>query len=102
MPVLVIFKGNNITKEMYENVRKEVDWEHNPPIGLILHSSAVDESGNLTNVVDIWESEHDLNSFVNNRLIPAMQKHNVPIPPKPEVFQIHNVNAYAGIERYRV
>ncbi len=102
MPVLVIFKGNGITKEMYETLRKEVDWEGNPPAGLIVHSSAFYESENSTNVVDIWESEQDLNDFVNNRLIPSMQKNNVPIPPKPNIFQIHNINAYAGIDKYRV
>ncbi len=87
---------------MYETLKKEVDWEHNPPSGLIIHSSAFDESGNSTNVADVWNSEQDLNNFVSNRLIPAMQKHNIPIPPEPEIFQIHNINAYAGIEKYRV
>jgi hypothetical protein len=34
MPILAIFTGNNITKQMYETLRKEVDWEHNHPGGL--------------------------------------------------------------------
>jgi hypothetical protein len=86
---------------MYESMKKEVDWEGDPPKGLIIHSSAFDESGNSTNVVDIWDSEQDLNNFVSNRLIPVMQKHDIPIPPKPEISQIHNINAYTGIDKYR-
>jgi hypothetical protein len=55
MPILAIFTGNNITKQMYETLRKEVDWEHNHPGGLILHSAAFDDSGNNVRVADIWE-----------------------------------------------
>jgi hypothetical protein len=33
---------------MYETLRKEVDWEHNHPAGLMLHSAAFDDSGNIT------------------------------------------------------
>ena len=102
MPLLVIFKGTKVTNEMYETMKKEVDWIGNPPEGLIIHCSSFDESGNSTSVVDIWNSEQDLNNFVTNRLIPVMQKHNIPIPPKPEIFQIHNINAYSGIEKYKV
>jgi len=31
MAILAIFTGNNITKQMYESLRKEVDWEHKHP-----------------------------------------------------------------------
>jgi hypothetical protein len=46
MTILSILTGNNITKHMYEAVRKEVDWEHNHPEGLILHAAGFDDSGN--------------------------------------------------------
>ena len=41
---------------MYENARKEVNWEGNPPPGLILHAVSFDNSGNIR-VADVWESE---------------------------------------------
>jgi hypothetical protein len=41
MPILAIFTGNNITKQMYETLGKEVDWEHNHPAGVILHAAAL-------------------------------------------------------------
>jgi hypothetical protein len=35
-----------ITKEMYEALRKEVDWEqHQHPDGVVLHAAASDNSG---------------------------------------------------------
>jgi hypothetical protein len=65
MAILAIFSGNNITKQMYESLRREVDWEHSHPTGVILHAAAFDDSGNNIRVVDVWESKEDLNRFVN-------------------------------------
>ena len=47
---------------MYEELRKEVDWEHQHPDGEALHVVAFDDSGNFC-VVDIWESEEHLNKL---------------------------------------
>jgi hypothetical protein len=101
VPILAIFTGNNVTKQMYETLRKEVDWEHNHPAGVILHAAGFDESGNNVRVADIWESEEQLNNFVSNRLMPVMQKGGVPTP-KVEIFQINDVSAYSGIDKYRL
>ncbi|CAN5401166.1 hypothetical protein BH18THE2_BH18THE2_26850 [soil metagenome] len=32
---------------MYEELRKEIDWEHNRPTGIILHAASFDNSGNI-------------------------------------------------------
>lgn len=101
MAILAIFTGNNVTKQMYETLRKEVDWERNHPAGVILHAAGFDESGNTVRVADIWDSEQDLNNFVSSRLMPVMQKGGVPAP-KVEIFQIYDVSAYPGIDRYKV
>jgi hypothetical protein len=101
MTILSILTGNNITKHMYEAVRKEVDWEHNHPEGLVLHAAGFDDSGNNIRVADIWESEEQLNNFLSNRLMPVMSKGAVP-EPKVEIFQINNVSTYPGIDRYRI
>ena len=44
MPVLCILSGNGFTKEMYEELKKEVDWEHNKPKGEIFHAIGFDNS----------------------------------------------------------
>ena len=80
LPILVIFTGNNITKQMYESLRKEIDWEHNPPKGLIFHSAAFDGPVNTVHVANVWESEEDLNSFVGSRLMPYMINNKIPEP----------------------
>jgi len=98
MAVLAIFTGNGITKEMYEALRNEVQWESRHPGGGIFHACAFDEGGNL-HVVDVWESPEAMDAFVSTRLLPAMQKLGVP-PPIVEVHPVHNVNVYPGAQSY--
>jgi hypothetical protein len=92
--------GDGFTKQIYEHLRKEVDWEHKHPQGAIFHAAGFDNSGNIR-VADIWESEQDFNNFVNNRLKPALEKINASMP-KGEIVSIYNVNAYQGLDTYRV
>jgi hypothetical protein len=100
MAVLCILAGEGFTKEMYEELKKEVDWEHNQPTGEVFHSIGFDNSGGY-HVVDIWESEQDFNNFINNKIKPAMDKINAPMP-KGEIIQLHSANAFQGIDSYRV
>lgn len=60
MAILAIFRGNNITKQMYESLRKEVDWEPKHPTGVILYAAAFHDSSNSIHVADVWESAEDL------------------------------------------
>jgi hypothetical protein len=101
MAILVINRGDGFTKDIYENARREVNWEGNPPRGVIFHAASFDSSGNNIRVADIWESEDQWNNFLNTRLMPYMQKAKVP-PLKTEIFQIHNINALPGIDSYKV
>jgi hypothetical protein len=99
MAILGIFTGQGFTKQMYENLKKEVDWENNPPTGVILHAAGLDNSGNIQ-VADLWESEQDFNNFATTRLKAGFEKINAPMP-KGEIYQVHNVNAFQGIDSYK-
>jgi len=99
MAILVIFQGS-ISKDMYEALRKEVQWESNPAPGGVLHAAGFDEAGDI-HVADIWESEQDLNNFVSSQLAPAMQKLNIPMP-EVKVYPAHNINLFPGADKYKV
>jgi hypothetical protein len=100
MAILAIFTGEGFTKQMYEDLKREVDWENNPPVGVILHVAALDKSGNIQ-VADIWESEQDFTNFINSRLKAGFDKINATMP-KGEYYQVHNINAHQGIDSYKV
>lgn len=99
MTVLAIHTGNGITKDIYENARKEVNWEGNPPPGMIFHAASFDESGNIR-VADIWESEDQWNTFLNTHLKPFMERVKAPAL-KTEIFEVHNLNALPRIDNYK-
>jgi hypothetical protein len=100
MAILLIARGDGFTKEMYETLRREVNWEANPPPGIISHTASFDGSGNIC-VADIWESEDQWNNYLNTRLKPSMQNGNMPIPSL-QIFQIHNINALQAIDGYKL
>jgi hypothetical protein len=100
MAILASFSGDGFTKQVYEELRKEVDWEHKNPKGVIFHAAGLDNSGNIR-IADVWESEQDLNNFINSRIKPVMERINAPMP-KGEIVSIHNVNAFQGVDTYRV
>lgn len=99
MAVLAIFTGP-ITKAQYDILRHEVDWETHQPDGAIFHVASFDEAGHA-NVADVWETPEALNAFVAGRLLPAMQRHQIP-QPNVSVFPTHVIQAYSAIERHRI
>jgi hypothetical protein len=100
MAILAIVTGG-VTKKMYEDLRKEVKWESDHPTGAYFHAAGFDNSGNNMYVADVWESEEQFNNFIRTRITPVMEKINAP-NLKVEVYPIHNVNAFPGIENYKV
>ena len=98
MPILAIFTGKGLTKQMYESMRPEVNWETTHPPGIFLHACAFDDAGDI-HVVDVWESADALHAFVNTRLAPVMQKLGFPAP-QASVFPLHNLNLYPASQTY--
>jgi hypothetical protein len=101
MAILAIVTGNNLTKKMYEDVRKEANWERDHPAGAYFHAASFDDSGNNMYVADVWESEEQFTNFIRTRITPVMEKINAP-KLKVEVYRIHNVNAFPSIDKYKV
>ena len=99
MAILAIFTGN-VTKDQYQKLRSEVEWETELPKGGIFHCAGFDESGAI-HVADVWESAEHMNSFVEARLIPAFKKLKI-TPPDVVVFPVHNINAYSSIDRFKL
>ena len=81
--------------EQYDQVNEKLDAESNPPEGLILHSGA-DIGGGKMKIVDIWESEGDWQSFLDNRIGPAVVEVMGPPPegvepPPIEIHELHDL-----------
>ena len=99
MAIFVTSSMPGLTKEIYEQMRKDMNWEANPPAGMLCHIAATE--GNGMRVATVWSGEQDFNNFVSGKLAPAFQKYNIP-KPQPQILQIHNVNTFPGLEKYKI
>jgi hypothetical protein len=82
------------TADQYDQVNEKLDAKSNPPEGLILHAGA--QVGANMRVVDIWESAGAWESFLNDRLGPAVVEVMGPPPegaepPPIEVLDVHDL-----------
>jgi hypothetical protein len=82
--VLVAWEG--FTKEIYEEARKQVNFEGDIPQGLVSHIAAFDKNG--IRVTDVWKSEEYFKNYVQNRLMPVARK-LAKGEPTIEVFPLH-------------
>lgn len=83
----VILPG--VTKEQYDQVRAEVGWLEEPPVGGLSHVTGW-EGGDCHNV-DAWESEEAFNNFGAERLGPGMAKAGVQVEPQVTFHPAHEV-----------
>lgn len=97
MAILAIFTGKGINQAMYDTLKAEVDWVHQQPQGAIVHTASFDEAGDA-HVADVWNSPEELDAFVNTRLAPVIQRHNMPFP-EVEVYAVHNMDAFPDVQQ---
>lgn len=98
MAILVIFTGPGVDKSRYEELRKEVDWEHRPPAGVVFQAAGFDKTG--IRVADVWESQQALDDFLNKRLLPALRKLKIPAP-QVDIYPAYSLNAYPAVDRFK-
>ena len=99
MAILAIITGKGLAKDMYETLRKEVKQETDHPDGMVMHAAGFDENGEI-HVIDVWESKEKMDAFFGGRLIPVMQKNNMPVP-KFEVYPAYNVDVMQAADKYK-
>ncbi len=80
------------TQEQYEAVNAEMGVEENPPTGLIFHAAGPIEDG--WGVIDFWESRDLFDTFLSERIRPAIEALGDRAPQSPpdiKEFPVHNV-----------
>jgi hypothetical protein len=89
MAVLVI-QDFEATLEEYDQVNEKLGDD--TPEGAILHT-ACDLGGGKMRAVDVWESAEAFQSFVQDKLIPAIAEVNPDAPQaqEPEILEIHDL-----------
>jgi hypothetical protein len=72
MATVMLMHWPEVTQEQYDQVRRDVNWEGEPPAGAKFHVAWMGEDG--FRVLDLWETHKDFETFVQQRLTPGVQK----------------------------
>jgi hypothetical protein len=97
MAVMMLMEWKGVTPEQYEAVRQFVDFEREAPAGGLFHVAAFDENG--LRVTDVWERAEDFQTFVEQRLMPGVQKAGIQGEPKVNILPATNVYAPGYVKR---
>lgn len=86
MAIMAIYRSREMDPETFNRFRAAVPIEPIPE-GAISHHVAFDDEEGLI-VFDIWETEAQLNAFLEERLYPGLQKLGLPVV-EPRVAKLH-------------
>ena len=89
MPTVMSMHWPEVTREQYEAARKEVNWEGNHPEGAKFHVAWFSDDG--FRVLDLWNTPQDFERFVNDRLMPGVQKIGIQGQPKVQLSESHAI-----------
>ena len=85
MATVMLMHWPEVTKEQYEQVRQDVNWEGDVPQGAKFHVAWMSEDG--FRVLDLWDSPQQFESFVQQRLMPSVQRIGVQGQPRVQIAE---------------
>lgn len=81
MATVMTMHWPEVTREQYETARREINWEGDVPDGAKFHVAWFAPDG--FRVLDLWDSQAQFEAFVQQRLMPGVQK--IGIQGQPQV-----------------
>ena len=91
MAVGLRLKFAGSASEQYDAVHEHMNFEQDPPPGIIFHSAGPIDGG--WGVIDVWESREAFDAFLEGRVLPAAQElgdRAFQGPPDIKEFPVHN------------
>lgn len=94
MAIMMIMKWEGVSLEQYDAVKRVVDWENHPAQGGRMHATAHDGTG--LRITDVWDAAEDFQTFVEERLMPAVIAQGMVGQPDVEIYPLHDLFIAAG------
>jgi hypothetical protein len=91
MAVAVFMHFPGLARAEYDRLMADLALDANPPLGEILHVAA--DAADGINVVDLWQTKEAAESFVEQRLRPALRARGVDHELSVDVLPLRNVFA---------
>lgn len=89
MKVAMFMTWEGFTLQQYDKIRQLVDLDNEKPEGAVVHIASSDSKA--LRITDVWESEKELNNYVQNRLMPKIVEIGIKTKPNVEVYPLHNL-----------
>lgn len=93
MATVMLMHWREATPEQYERAREMVGWDRDVPTGAKLHVSGFADDG--LRVTHVWDSEQSFNTFMEQRLAPAIHEIGIQGQPDVKFFPLQGVFAPA-------
>ncbi len=87
MAVALQIEWDGFTPREYDDLKKKLDWDKNPPEGAIFHAAWFED--NTLRVFDVWESREHFRRFFDEQIIPGLQGKMPPSRPKLDFRPLH-------------
>jgi len=91
MATIMLMHWPGVSKEQYEQVRRDVNWEGEVPEGAKFHVAWFGQDG--LHVLDLWESAEQFQAFSQNRLAAGVQRAGISGQPNVEFAESHAIFA---------
>lgn len=91
MATVMLMHWPEVSKEQYEQVRQDVQWESDVPKGAKFHVAWFGSDG--FHVLDLWDSQADFENFAQTRLSVGVAKAGISSQPKVEFAESHAIFA---------
>jgi hypothetical protein len=96
----MLLDWDGVGQDQYDAIHGSLGLDENPVDGLLLHTAGPKPGG--WRVFDVWESKDAFNRFVEDRLMPAIERSGVEGRPQPQLYEVYNVYAPGADEIKRV
>jgi hypothetical protein len=87
MAQVLKLRWEGVTPEHYDALRRTVNWETDPPEGLLSHVAWFRDGG--ITVMDVWESSDNFDDFMQRRLMPGIKQVGIAGQPVLKWFDAH-------------
>ena len=91
MEIITTITGQGFTKDMYERLRRGVDWDAEPVDGWLSHAVYFDEGG--IHITNMWVSIQHMQDAFATRLGPVMRKIGIPLP-HVQIHETFNMSVF--------
>ncbi|MPZ48493.1 MAG: hypothetical protein GEU75_04130 [Dehalococcoidia bacterium] len=87
MPIVWLLEWTGIGPVEYEKLKSEIDWQSAE--GLQLHVASFNEKGII--LAEVWESPDHVQPFMDDLLLPAVQKLGIQTMPRVDLYETHTM-----------